>query len=117
MVGVDEAGALVRGADSLPDAGRRAVLPLEKIERRPGLAAQCWMAWEQLRASAAGAGMELADIAMTRVYLSDPADLAVYEAVRETFIEEDLPAFECVIVHGPGPVAEALVQIDAIGMK
>ena len=92
-------------------------MPMEEIERRPGLAAQCWMAWEQLRASAAGAGMELADIAMTRVYLSDPADLAVYEAIRESFIDEDLPAFECVIVHGPGPVAEALVQIDAIGVK
>ena len=117
MVGVSEAGAIVRSADALPEAGRRAVLPMEETERRPGLAAQCWMAWEQLRASASGAGMELADIAMTRVYLSDPADLAIYEAVRETFIDEDLPAFECVIVHGPGPVAEALVQIDAIGVK
>ncbi len=117
MVGVDEAGTLVRGADSLPETGHRTVLALEEVERQPGIAAQCWMAWKQLRASAAGAGMELADIAMTRVYLSNPADLAVYEAVRETFINEDLPAFECVIVHGPGPVAEALVQIDAVGVK
>ena len=101
MVGVDEAGVIVRSADSLPEAGRRTALSLAEVERRPGLAAQCWMAWEQLRASAAGAEMALSDIAMTRVYLSNPADLAVYEAVRETFIDEDLPAFECVLVHGP----------------
>ena len=117
MVGVNEEGVLAQGVDALPEAAQRVVSPLKGVERKPGLAAQCWMAWEQLRASAAGAGMELTDIAMTRVYLSDPADLAIYEAVRETFIDEDLPAFECVIVHGPGPVAEALVQIDAIGVK
>lgn len=115
--GVDDAGTLARSAAALPEAGRRAVSPLEEGERRPGLAAQCWMAWEQLRAGAAAAGMELADLVKTTVYLSDPADRRVYEAVRETFLDANLPAFECVIVHGPGPISDALVQIEAIGMK
>ncbi len=117
MVGVDEAGEIVQSAASLPEEGRRVAASIEERERVPGLAAQCWMAWEQLRTSAADADMDLSDIAKTTVYLSDPTDLEVYEAVRATFIDEDLPAFECVVVHGPGPVAEALVQIEAIGVR
>jgi len=115
--GVDAAGTISRSAEALPEAGRRAVSRLREDERRPGLAAQCWMAWERLREAAAAAEMELADLVKTTVYLSEPEDLRVYEAVRETFLDENLPAFECVIVHGPGPVSDALVQIEAIGMK
>jgi len=117
MLGLDDTGLPIRNSAALPEAARRAVLPLEEVERVPGLAAQCWMAWERLREATVAAKISLADLTKTTVYLSDSADLKVYEAVRETFIDSDLPAFECVVVHGPGPVTDALVQIEAIAVQ
>jgi hypothetical protein len=52
------------------------------------------------------------------VYVGDPRNLPVFEVVRAQFIaNESLPAFECIAVVGPGPVPDALVQIEAIGVS
>ncbi|MGA6968978.1 MAG: RidA family protein, partial [Xanthobacteraceae bacterium] len=56
-------------------------------------------------------------VVKTTIYLAHEDDLAVYESVRSAFLDDaNLPAFECVLVHGPGPVGQAHVQIEAIGV-
>lgn len=115
MLGLGKQGHLVRDARDIEDeAGRRIVADLEKRERVIGLAAQCWAAWALLRDTLANASLSLDALTKTTVYLRDAEDLVIYEAVRSYFISENLPAFDCVVVHGPGPVADALVQIEAI---
>ena len=58
------------------------------------------------------------DLLKITLYVGDPHDLALFEAVRAHFIADAaLPAFECIAVFAPGPVPDALVQIEAIGAK
>jgi enamine deaminase RidA (YjgF/YER057c/UK114 family) len=115
MLGLNEKGHLVRDARDIADAdGQRIVADLEARERVPGLAAQCWAAWALLRDTMTNAGMPLDALTKTTVYLREAEDLVIYEAIRSCFIRENLPAFDCVVVHGPGPVVDALVQIEAI---
>ena len=117
MLGLDAGGEPLGSVDALPAAAKALVEPLARRERVQGLAAQCWSALNTLRASATSAGSSLHDIVKTTVYLAHADDLAIYEAMRPAFMDgDDLPAFECVIVHGPGPVAGAHVQIEAIGI-
>ena len=116
MVGIGRDGLLVSGADGLPDEGRAFVRRLEEIESKKGLAAQCWASFERLTEAVRASGSRLNDLLKMTVYVSDERDLRVFEAVRSQFIDDaDLPAFESVAVFGPGPIAEALVQIEAIG--
>jgi enamine deaminase RidA (YjgF/YER057c/UK114 family) len=116
MPGLGANGELVSGVDALPPSVRTLIQPLEKVERVRGLAAQCWAALNSLQAAAVRAGSSLEGIVKTTVYLSDEDDLKIYEAVRKAFLkDDDLPAFDCVIVHGPGPLRRAHVQIEAIG--
>jgi enamine deaminase RidA (YjgF/YER057c/UK114 family) len=115
MLGLTKQGHLVRDARDIEDqVGQRIVADLEARERVAGLAAQCWAAWTLLAATVKTAGLALDALTKTTVYLRDAQDLVIYEAVRSCFISENLPAFDCVVVHGPGPVADALVQIEAI---
>ena len=104
------------GADEPALACRSLVRSLEKTERVPGIAAQCWAALNTLRGSALRADSTLNEIVKTTVYLADEADLQVYEAVRREFMSDDsLPAFECAVISGPGPLRTSHVQIEAIG--
>ncbi len=117
MLGLGADGMLVRGADALPPAARALVRELEAIERVRGLAAQCWAALSQLKASLASAGSGLAQLAKTSVYVRDERDFAVYEIVRREFIgDSELPAVEVIVVQGPGPVPDAHVQIESIAI-
>ena len=114
--GLGEQGQLVAGAEDLPASAHALIRSLEKTERVRGLAAQCWAALNTLKASAVKAGSSLNELVKTTVYLADEADLKVYEAVRREFMSDgNLPAFECVVVYGPGPLATSHVQIEAIG--
>jgi enamine deaminase RidA (YjgF/YER057c/UK114 family) len=116
MVGIDRNGHLVSGADGLNGDARAFVKRLEEIEAKKGLAAQCWTAFERLAEATKSSGSQLADLLKMTVYVSSPQDLRVFEAVRTQFIDDAaLPALECVSVFGPGPVADALIQIEAIG--
>ena len=118
MVGLDCDGRLVGGADALSGEGRAVVRRLEEVERRRGLAAQCWACLDQLATAAKAAGSQLDDLLKITLYVGDPHDLALFEAVRAHFIADAaLPAFECIAVFAPGPVPDALVQIEAIGAK
>lgn len=114
--GLGDDGELVTGADQLPSSARGLVRTLERTERVPGLAAQCWAALNTLQGSASRAGSTLNELVKTTVYLADEIDLQVYEAVRREFISDgSLPAFECVVISGPGPLRTSHVQIEAIG--
>jgi len=116
MVGLDIAGNLVSGAADIPAEGRALVARLESVETRRGFAAQTWACFARLSEAAERAGSDLKKLLKMTVYLRSAEDLVVFEAVRRVFLADaDLPAFECVAVLGPGPVAEAEVQIEAIG--
>jgi enamine deaminase RidA (YjgF/YER057c/UK114 family) len=116
MVGIGRDGRLVHSAAQLEQDARALVRPLEEVELHRGFSAQCWAAFERLAEAAQGAGSSLSDLVKMTVYLRDPAELPIFESIRESFIpDEALPAFECVAVFGPGPVAAAHVQIEAIG--
>jgi enamine deaminase RidA (YjgF/YER057c/UK114 family) len=118
MVGLDRDGRLIGGAGYLPGEARAFVHRLEEIQTKRGLAAQCWAAFERLADAAKASGSRLADLLKMTVYVSNPLDLRIFEAVRTQFIDDaDLPALECVCVFGPGPVADAVVQIEAIGLN
>jgi enamine deaminase RidA (YjgF/YER057c/UK114 family) len=116
IVGLDQSGRLVGGASDLPAAARRLVSRLEDMESRPGFAAQTWACFERLAEAAKSAKSDLTKLLKLTVYLRDPQDLSVFETVRHQFISNtDLPAFECVAIQAPGPVAGAEIQIEAIG--
>jgi enamine deaminase RidA (YjgF/YER057c/UK114 family) len=117
VVGQAADGRLVRSAGDLSGHARTVVERLERVEARRGFAAQTWASFERLRDVAGSAGSDLSQLLKLTLYLRDPRDLQTFEAVRRAFIADaDLPALECVAVHGPGPVVEAEVQIEAIGM-
>lgn len=118
VVGQAADGRLVRSAGDLSGHARTVVERLERVEARRGFAAQTWASFERLRDVAGSAGSDLSQLLKLTLYLRDPRDLQTFEAVRRAFIADaDLPALECVAVHGPGPVVEAEVQIEAIGMS
>jgi enamine deaminase RidA (YjgF/YER057c/UK114 family) len=113
--GVNAGCKLVTSADGVSAAGRALVGRLQELETTRGFAAQSFACFERLAETASATGSRLDDLLKLTVYLSDPADLPIFEAVRAQFISERaLPAFECVSIHGPGPT-NSVVQIEAIG--
>ena len=110
-------GTPVGHSRDLPDAiGRRVAADLERFESTPGVAAQCWAAWSLLKAVSERAGIPLERLTKTTVYLRSAADIGIYEEIREAFlssVDHSLPAAEFVVLHGPGPVHGAHLQIEA----
>lgn len=116
MLGLDRDARLVWGANAFSGEARALVRQLEQAEARPGFAAQSFACFDRLAETAKAAGSGLDKLLKLTLYLTDPRDLALFEAVRAHFIaDKDLPAFECVSIFGPGPVADAVIQIEAIG--
>lgn len=116
MLGLDREGQLVSGSGALTGEERAIVARLEQSEAARGFAAQSWACLERIGEAAKAAGSSLDDLLKVTLYLSDPRDLTVFEAVRAHFIaDKSLPAFECVSIFGPGPIREAVMQIEAIG--
>ena len=112
MPGIGADGLIATASDS---AGREAVGLLRSLEiaaSTPSLPAQIWWAWHRVRETLDAAGIGLDSIVKTVVYLRNEADLHVYELVRALFMPDNLPAFDCVIVPGPGPTATSAVQLD-----
>ena len=115
MLGHTAEAHIVRSHEQLPVSIRPRIAGLETLERRRGIAAQAFAALSRLAESAEDAGGSLADLVKMTVYLEHEADVAVFDAVRALLLPDDsLPAVEFVVVHGPGPVPHALVQVEAI---
>jgi enamine deaminase RidA (YjgF/YER057c/UK114 family) len=116
MLGIDADGRLVGSSESFSGETRAILRQLEQGETKRGFAAQSWACLDRLSEAAKSAGSGIDDLLKMTVYLSDPRDLPIFDEVRAQFISENaLPAFECVSILGPGPVPEAVVQIEAIG--
>ena len=116
MLGHDTHGNLVRSSADLPEKARLPVAQLEALQRSPGVAAQSYAAFSRLDEAARTAGTSLNALVKITVYVGDEADIAVFEAVRRWFLPgPTLPAAEFIAVHGPGPLPNACVQIEAIG--
>jgi enamine deaminase RidA (YjgF/YER057c/UK114 family) len=116
MLGLNGRGQLVSTADDLDDpVGSRVVEDLSRFETNFGFAAQCWGAWRPMERVCSDAGLSLANIVKTTIYLRNFEEAWIYEEIRDAFIpQRALPAVEFVAVSGPGSVPEAHVQIEAI---
>jgi enamine deaminase RidA (YjgF/YER057c/UK114 family) len=78
---------------------------------------QCWAALDLLSKVSADAGSDISNLVKLSIYVKNPSDFEVFSNVVVQFMEKtDLPAVECIIIPNPGPVKEALVQIEAIGI-
>ena len=113
MNGLGADGYTVMDASSVDADVRSFIRSLERNASAPCVPAQIWWAWRRLEQTCSAAGLGLETLAKTVVYLRNELDLNVYEAIRSMFIESNLPAFDCVIVPGPGPIPQIAVQIDA----
>ena len=118
MVGLTKDGTIAKSAaDVSDDAGIALVSELAKTERVPGLAAQCWLAFERLAETLQAAGLDLDKLVKMTVFMADPADFEIFEAVRRAFITANLPAMEGIVVFGPGVTLDTHVQIEAIAAQ
>lgn len=115
MIGLTGDGVLARSHEAIQDAdAAAAIAELERFERVPGLATQCWAAFERLAETLETARLSLGDLVKITVFMAEPEDFQIFESVRRLWISENLPAMEGIVVFGPGPVAGAHVQIEAI---
>ncbi len=116
VLGLNEAGRLVDSVDGLDDeTGRRAVGDLARYENSRGFAAQCWAAWRLLQRICVNANVALEQLTKTTVYVRNSGDIWIHEEIREAFLQAHCaPAIEFVCIQGPGPVAGAHVQIEAL---
>ena len=114
MAGIRTDASFVRDADDLPASARTCVRAVSGWGSRPELAAQCWQAWSNLADALASGGSSLDRLVKLTVFIPDPADWPVFEAIRAEFISKTLPAIECVAVPDPGPSVRSAIQLDAV---
>jgi enamine deaminase RidA (YjgF/YER057c/UK114 family) len=118
VAGFGENGRLVSGVSGLPREAHALVSSLTVAERTHDTAAQAWAAFSRLGEAVASAGGRLEDLAKLTLYLEDEADCAVVQCVAAEFLPRaSLPAFERVIVHGPGPGIGSRLQLEAIAFS
>nr|WP_325183173.1 RidA family protein [uncultured Oscillibacter sp.] len=80
-----------------------------------GIAAQTRQSLENVKAVLAAAGLELADVIKTTVFLNDMNDFAAMNQVYAEFFPENPPARSAVeVARLP---KDALVEIEAIAVK
>lgn len=95
-------GAFSHGVEAAPGArvlhvsGQVGIAPDGTLAADAG--AQAQTAWDNIRAILAAAGMDLADIVKVTAYLTDPADLPAYAAIRGQVLQDLRPASTLVIV-------------------
>jgi len=118
MIGLTADGTLGNSAADIASLeGRTLVTSLEAFERVQGLAAQCWLAFERLVDTLEAAGLGLKDLVKITVFLADASDFQIFESIRRAWATTDLPAMEGIVVHGPGTIEAAHVQIEAIAAR
>ena len=116
VLGYADDGAFPMGGRELDGEQREVALLAEPRERTPGTAAQAVLAIERLRQLSDKAGADGLDgVAKMCVYLKDVADFDVFETVRRLMGWTERPAADFVAIPSPGPVAQASIQIEAIG--
>ena len=105
----------VTGPEALPAEGRRMAERLGAgAPLGPGVAAQTWQIFANLREVLATAGLGFQDLVKTTVYLKHLDDLPAYERVREVFAPGEPPAFAHVQIPEVGPWRDCLVCVEAI---
>jgi len=77
---------------------------------------QSELVWRNLEAILAAAEMGMADVVKITAYLTDPADLAAYGAVRSQHLEDHRPASTLVFVSALVK-PELKVEVDLVAVK
>ena len=115
ILGLDQQNKLVSAVDELITTDNFKVSP---GDQKPSvLELQCWAALDLLSKISRDAGSDISNLVKIGVYVKHPLDFEVFSNLIIKFIKKaDLPAVECIIIPNPGPVKEALVQIEAIGI-
>ncbi len=104
----------VKAGDTLYTSGQLGLIP-ETGVLPEGVEAQAKQAMENLKAVVEAAGMTMADIVKTTVFLADINDFAAVNAIYASYFTGDAPARSCVQV-AQLPKA-GLVEVEAIAVK
>ena len=104
----------VKAGNTLYTSGQLGLIP-ETGVLPEGVEAQAKQAMENLKAVVEAAGMTMADIVKTTVFLADINDFAAVNAIYASYFTGDSPARSCVQV-AQLPKA-GLVEVEAIAVK
>ena len=104
----------VKAGNTLYTSGQLGLIP-ETGVLPEGVEAQAKQAMENLKAVVEAAGMTMADIVKTTVFLADINDFAAVNAIYASYFTGDAPARSCVQV-AQLPKA-GLVEVEAIAVK
>ena len=104
----------VKAGNTLYTSGQLGLIP-ETGVLPEGVEAQAKQAMENLKAVVEVAGMTMADIVKTTVFLADINDFAAVNAIYASYFTGDAPARSCVQV-AQLPKA-GLVEVEAIAVK
>ena len=104
----------VKAGNTLYTSGQLGLIP-ETGVLPEGVEAQAKQAMENLKAVVEAAGMTMADIVKTTVFLADINDFAAVNAINASYFTGDAPARSCVQV-AQLPKA-GLVEVEAIAVK
>lgn len=118
VLGLNSTSNIVHSIDdmSITPTGLRKIL--ENQEGYTGLTCQCWAAIDLLSEIAEKSNSSLDNLVKITVYLEKAEHFKIFDDVASAFLSEgSLPALECVLIPNPGPIPDAVVQIEAIGIR
>lgn len=104
----------VKAGNTLYTSGQLGLIP-ETGVLPEGVEAQAKQAMENLKAVVEAAGMTMADIVKTTVFLADINDFAAVNAIYASYFTGDAPARSCVQVAKLPK--DGLVEVEAIAAK
>ena len=81
-----------------------------------GFEAQCRVAYSNLKAILAEAGMGFEDVVKTTIFLTDQANVHAYRAIRDEFLGDLRPASTLLIVAGLA-TPDYLVEVEMTAAK
>ena len=100
--------------NTLYTSGQLGLIPATG-ELPQGVEAQAAQALDNLKAVLAAAGMDLADVVKTTVFLADMNDFAAINAVYSKYFPGEAPARSC--VQAAALPKGALFEIEAVAVK
>lgn len=104
----------VKAGNTLYTSGQLGLIP-ETGVLPEGVEAQAKQAMENLKAVVEAAGMTMADIVKTTVFLADINDFAAVNTIYASYFTGDAPARSCVQVAKLPK--DGLVEVEAIAVK